>query len=322
MPHPLSSEKPIALTCGDPAGVGPEIIERWLHAHPANRQHVIPIGPPVWLARLPIPGQPIGPQTYTPTPGHPDPAGQRIAWQALEIAAQGCMNGTYRATVTAPVNKTQLARIGYPHPGQTEFFATRWGGHPVMAFAGGRLKVVLATWHIPLSHVPTALTPERITRTVEAAATLARALHPRLPHPPRIGVCGLNPHAGENGTLGTEERDHINPLLEHLRDTHPGLSPCQPADTLFHRHLAGEYDVLVALYHDQALAPLKTLEFNQSVNLTLGLPHLRTSPDHGTAYPLAGKHTANLASWNNAVHLARILTSPQPIPSAPEKIHD
>jgi 4-hydroxythreonine-4-phosphate dehydrogenase len=204
-----------------------------------------------------------------------------------------------------------MASVGYPFPGQTEFFAARWGGEPIMAFAGGRMSVVLATWHIPLAAVGPVLSPALLGRAVAAADFLARGLGTSK-LPPRIGVCGLNPHAGEDGLLGTDERKRLNPWLEALRDAHPSLSPCLPSDSLFWRHLQGEFDVVVALYHDQGLTPLKTLEFAQSVNLTLGLPFLRTSPDHGTAYAIAGTGTASLTSWDNAVRLARRLADKKP----------
>ena len=302
------SERPLALLCGDPAGVGPEIIARWLAASPANCRNVIPIGPRAWLDTLPTGGLAVGDADYVATPGKPDPAGQRVAWDALEAGADGCSRGVFSGVVTGPINKAQMAGIGYLFPGQTEFFAAHWGGEPVMAFAGGRMRVVLATWHIPLAAVGPALNPALLKRTVVAADFLARGLGNLIgDRYPRIGVCGLNPHAGEGGLLGTDEHERLNPWLESLQDTHPGLSFCLPADTLFRRHLQGEFDVVVALYHDQGLAPLKTLEFEQSVNLTLGLPFLRTSPDHGPAYEIAGTGRASLFSWDNAVSLARFL---------------
>ncbi|MDR2862414.1 MAG: 4-hydroxythreonine-4-phosphate dehydrogenase PdxA [Puniceicoccales bacterium] len=301
------AQKPLALLCGDPSGIGPDIIASWLHAAPENRIGVVPVGAQSWLDTLPVPGVPVGKKGFVPTPGAPDSEGQRIAWDALEAGAAGCLDGTFAAVVTGPVNKAQLAGIGYPYPGQTEFFAARWSGDPVMAFAGGRMRVVLATWHIPLSAVSGALTRPLLARTVAAADVLVRKTSSA--HTPRIGVCGLNPHAGESGLLGLEERERLDPWLDELRVAYPGLSRCQPGDTVFRRHLDGEFDVVVALYHDQGLAPLKTLEFEQSVNLTLGLPFLRTSPDHGTAYALAGTGKASTTSWENAVRLARIIKS-------------
>jgi len=202
------------------------------------------------------------------------------------------------------VSKDRLARIGYAYPGQTEFFAARWGGEPTMAFCGGRLRVVLLTWHIPLREVPSQLTEVNIVRAVRAADELARAEGIAQP---RIGVCGLNPHAGEGGMLGTEERDILDPALDRLRGIFPRLSRSEPSDTIFGRSLRGEFDVIVALYHDQGLAPLKTIDFDEAVNVTLGLKHVRTSPDHGTAFGIAGKGVASSRSFANAVTVARRL---------------
>jgi 4-hydroxythreonine-4-phosphate dehydrogenase len=222
----------------------------------------------------------------------------------MERAAEGCKSGEFSGIVTGPVSKAALAKIGYTHPGQTEFFAAKWGGDPVMAFCGGKLRVVLATWHVPLHEVARLLGPHLLHRTVAAAAALARA--EGIPAP-RIGVCGLNPHAGEGGLLGYEEKDLLDPALAHLRAEFPGLSACQPGDTLFARALRGEFDVVVALYHDQGLAPLKAVDFDEAVNVTLGLPFVRTSPDHGTAYGIAGQGKASSRSFANAVTVARRL---------------
>jgi 4-hydroxythreonine-4-phosphate dehydrogenase len=202
------------------------------------------------------------------------------------------------------VSKAELAGVGYPYPGQTEFFAARWGGEPVMAFCGGRLRVVLATWHLPLAEVFQTLGPQLLRRTLAAADQLARSEGVAAP---RIGVCGLNPHAGEDGLLGREERDFINPALVKLREIFPSVSLCQPGDTLFGRALRGEFDVVVALYHDQGLAPLKVIDFDEAVNVTLGLPFVRTSPDHGTAFGIAGRGVASGRSFANAVTVARRL---------------
>jgi 4-hydroxythreonine-4-phosphate dehydrogenase len=166
------------------------------------------------------------------------------------------------------------------------------------------LRVVLMTWHVPLCEVPQLLGPQLLHRTVAAADALARAEGIAAP---RIGVCGLNPHAGEGGLLGEEERDFINPALTQMRAEFPGLSVCQPGDTLFARALRGEFDVVVALYHDQGLAPLKVIDFDAAVNVTLGLPHVRTSPDHGTAFGIAGQGVASATSFANAVMVARRL---------------
>ncbi|GAB1489639.1 4-hydroxythreonine-4-phosphate dehydrogenase PdxA [Opitutaceae bacterium] len=304
------STRPLALTCGDPAGVGPEIIASWLRAHPCDAERVAVIGPAGWLATLPLPPArriAVGPVDYVANPGRPDAGGARVAWAAMTRASAGCRAGEFSGVVTGPVSKAELAQVGYPHPGQTEFFAAEWGGEPTMAFCGGRMRVVLLTWHIPLREVFSHLTKANLARAVRAADELARAEGVSMP---RIGVCGLNPHAGEQGLLGTEEGDLLDPILDGLRGVHPGLSCAQPGDTLFARHLRGEFDVVVALYHDQGLAPLKTVDFDESVNVTLGLPWIRTSPDHGTAFGIAGKGVANGTSFANAVTVAtRLIAS-------------
>ena len=170
-----------------------------------------------------------------------------------------------------------------------------------MAFGGGALRVVLATWHVPLAEVSRRLDAAAVERAVSAAAELARLSGCA---EARIGVCGLNPHAGEDGLLGTEEREWIDPCLDRLRKIFPGVSRTLPGDTIFFRALRGEFDVVVALYHDQGLGPLKTVAFDESVNITLGLPHVRTSPDHGTGFDIAGTGRANSRSFTRAVELA------------------
>ena len=301
--------KPLAFTCGDPAGVGPEIIAAWLQAHSVEAGDVAVIGPARWLASLPVAGAKIavGLEEFVATPGQPTGEGALVAWAAMERAAAGCAAGEFSGVVTGPVSKDRLARIGYAFPGQTEFFAARWDGEPTMAFCGGQLRVVLLTWHIPLRAVPAQLTATNFARAVRAAEVLCRAELPNPPSSLRIGVCGLNPHAGEAGLLGSEERDIIDPILNELRRTHPGLSRCEPGDTLFGRQLRGEFDVVIALYHDQGLAPLKVIDFDEAVNVTLGLLHVRTSPDHGTAYGIAGQGVASPRSFANAVTVARRL---------------
>jgi 4-hydroxythreonine-4-phosphate dehydrogenase len=296
----------LAITCGDPAGVGPEIIAAWLAAHDDAAHEVAVIGPARWLATLPagVEKVSVGLDEFAATPGQPDGEGALVAWAAMERAAAGTKAGEFTGVVTGPISKERLAGIGYEFPGQTEFFAARWGGEPVMAFCGGKLRVVLATWHVPLHQVARLLGPHLLHRTIAAANDLARADGIAQP---RIGVCGLNPHAGEGGLLGYEEKDLLNPALTHLRGEFPRLSRCEPGDTLFARALRGEFDVVVALYHDQGLAPLKVIDFDEAVNVTLGLPHVRTSPDHGTAFGIAGRGVARITSFANAVTVARRL---------------
>ena len=296
----------LAITCGDPAGVGPEIIAAWLAEHATEARDVAVIGPARWLASLDTWAKKIavGLEEFSAVPGKPTGEGALVAWAAMEHAAAGVLSGEFSGVVTGPVSKAELAKIGYGFPGQTEFFAARWGGEPVMGFCGGKLRVVLATWHVPLCEVPQLLGPQLLHRTIAAADVLARAEGIAMP---RIGVCGLNPHAGEGGLIGGEEKDFLNPALDHLRVEFPGLSRCEPGDTLFARALRREFDVIVALYHDQGLAPLKAVDFDEAVNVTLGLPHVRTSPDHGTAFGIAGKGVARVTSFANAVIVAQRL---------------
>ena len=293
----------LALTCGDPAGIGPEVLMGWLKAHPDEARQTAVIGPGRWLDQLPAAGAkiPVGLKEFAAEPGRPTGEGALVAWAAMERAAAGCLAGEFAGVVTGPVSKARLAGIGYPYPGQTEFFAARWGGEPTMAFCGGRLRVALLSWHVPLRNVPAFLTAANFARVVRATAELAQAEGIAQP---RLGVCGLNPHAGEGGLLGDEEQRIIDPILSGLRAAFPGLSACQPADTLFARQLRGEFDAVIALYHDQGLAPLKAVDFDEAVNVTLGLPHVRTSPDHGTAFDIAGEGRASPRSFANAVTVA------------------
>jgi len=292
----------LAITCGDPAGVAPEIIEKWLLESPEWQDIVTVIGPPDWVAKLPGEHLACGVENVL-TPGEPTEEGAATAWEAMRIAAKGCREGRFSAVVTGPVSKARLQAIGYPFPGQTEFFADAWGGTPSMAFAGRKIRVVLATWHIPLKQLSERFQsePDLLDRAVLQTIEWAGLEGIR---EPRIAVCGLNPHAGEGGILGTEERDLLNPRLDVLRRLYPGISDCLPPDTVFHRLLNGEFDFAVALYHDQGLIPVKTLEFHSAVNLSLGLPFIRTSPDHGTAFDLAGKGLARTGSFAHAVELA------------------
>ncbi len=299
----------IAITCGDPSGVGPEIVSSWLkHQSVLPADDVVLIGYDHWIRQNRPSSRaeviPVGDPDFVPRPGDPTPEGAGIAAQALEAAAQAAESGQVDAVVTCPVSKKWMQEAGFYYPGQTEFFAERWAGEPTMAFAGDRMRVALVTWHIPFREVPQYINLPELERTIRHTATFLGKLGLRQP---RIGVCGLNPHAGEEGILGSEEYDVINPALNSLRPEFPGLSTCQPADTVFFRHLNGEFDVVVALYHDQGLGPLKTVDFETAVNLTLGLRHVRTSPDHGTAFDLAGKGKAQTTSFARAVDYAVLL---------------
>jgi 4-hydroxythreonine-4-phosphate dehydrogenase len=310
MMNNLRSILPLAITCGDPAGIGPEVIAGALRSESARGKDCILIGPVAWArplaAELGCAFKAVGPVDLQIVLGQPSRATAEVALAALQVAAQGCVDGRFRGVVSGPVSKHWLQQVGFRQPGQTEFFAEAWGGEPSMGFVGNELRVVLATWHIPLREVADALTAECLELAVRRAYALAKSFGVEAP---RIGVCGLNPHAGEGGILGVEERDVLNPALDRLRVEMPGLSACLPGDTVFFRQRRGDFDVVVAAYHDQGLAAVKTLEFDTAVNVTLGLPYVRTSPDHGTAFDLAGQGLASCGSFAAALSVARQLTA-------------
>lgn len=308
----------LAITCGDPAGVGPEIIANWVCGKKRGLKHVTLLGPEAWLAglhgRCDAQLVAVGDEKYRMQPGRPSLAGARVAVAAMEVAAQGGVDGDFDAVVTGPVSKEWIAKVSKGFVGQTEFFAERWGGEPTMMFAGGKLRMALATWHVPLSMVSKELTPEKLERAIRRADWLCRAEGIGTP---RIAVCGINPHAGEHGLLGDEEERWMKAELRRLRRSVPGVSDPLPGDTVFMRALKGEFDATVAAYHDQGLAPLKAIDFDRSVNITLGLPHIRTSPDHGTAYGIAGKGQAAAGSFLAAVRMAERLAMAQATLGAP-----
>lgn len=299
----------IAVTCGDPAGIGPEVAARWLREQSRlDPDEIVLIGYDHWIRQnRPSSSSPaisVGDPEFVPVAGKPTREGAQVAAAALEAAARGAVAGDFDAVVTGPVSKKWMQNTGWPYRGQTEFFADHWEGEPTMAFFGLKLKVALVTWHLPLEEVPAAVTPERLQRTVRHATGWLRALGIEQP---RLGVCGLNPHAGEAGLLGVEEHDRLDPALRDLQPEFPGLSLCQPADSLFWRALQNEFDLVIALYHDQGLAPLKTVEFEEAAQVTLGLAHIRTSPDHGTAFGIAGLNQASARSFDQAIQMARLL---------------
>jgi len=303
------STAPIALTCGDPAGVGPELIAAWLKSHPHLVNEVAPIGPLTWLKSLGIKNAEalaVGPSNYIINPGKPDAEGSRLAIAAMEVAVKGVAEGKFSAVVTGPVSKNNLSQVGYLFPGQTEFFAHHWSGEPVMAFAGGKMTVGLVTWHVPVRAVSSQINADNIRRTISALIHLRKKLGDKNP---RIAVCGLNPHAGENGLLGSEDKEIIQPVVEALGREGFNVTGPISGDTVFYRHLKGEFDAVAAMYHDQGLAPLKTVDFATAANLTLGLNYVRTSPDHGTAFEIAGKNCVDRGSFDAAVKLAKILSS-------------
>ena len=304
-----TSTQKIAITIGDTAGVGPEVILKWAEKNPHLHSNVEVIAHREILDKLPssISKVQVGADSYKAVAGVPDEQGAQIAFDALELSAKGCQTGKYRAVVTAPISKFQMKKVGFDFAGQTEFFADRWGGTPVMAFAGKKLLLSLVTWHEPLRDVPDSISEEKIARAVEASCQLAQKI--RGVENPKIAVCGLNPHAGEDGILGTEERDFIDPILDKLRaEKYPNLSKALPPDTVFERTLKGEFDCIVSMYHDQGLAPLKALEFDCAVNVSMNLKYLRTSPDHGTGFSIAGKGIASESSFASAVELALKMT--------------
>ena len=275
----------LGLVCGDPAGVGPELILRCL------TDAGLPDGVDFRL---------IG-REEGHTPGRPTPESGRAAWDALEEAARFVQDGTIQAVVTGPVHKESLHAIGFPFPGQTEFFAARSGTENfAMCLTGGPLTVGLATIHVPLRDVPRLLRADEIVRV---GKLLRDFLRTRLGREPRIAVAGLNPHAGESGRFGDEEQTIIAPAVTELTAHGDFTGPLSP-DTVFHRAASGEFDGVLCMYHDQGLIPLKLLAFDTGVNVTLGLPFPRTSPDHGTAFDLAGTRRANHRSMLAAMNLA------------------
>lgn len=276
----------IGYTLGDQAGIGPEIMAR-----------VVPGLPKVAEYRA------MG-RRLDCTPGVPTPESARMALEHLERAAEALRTGEIDAVVTAPVCKEGLQRIGFPFPGQTEFFADRLGvADYAMCLTGRRLTVALCTTHVALEAVPGLLSVGQVVRVGEL---LCRFLQSVGVASPRIAVAGVNPHNGEGGAFGSQESTIIAPAVETLRERLPQArvsGPCVP-DAVYRDAALGEYDGIVAPYHDQALIPLKLLDFHTAVNTTLGLPRLRVSPDHGTAFALAGRGVANPSSTEHAFHLA------------------
>ena len=239
------------------------------------------------------------------SPGIPDKAGARLALASLKQASALAVRGEAAALVTAPVSKAELGEVGFAHPGQTEFVAEACGvaaQDAVMMLAGPSLKVVPMTVHCPLAEVPGRLSVELIVRRCRIVSEALRrdfALER-----PRLAIAGLNPHAGEQGRMGREEIEIIEPAIARLRAEGVAATGPHPADTLFAPHKRGDYDIAIAMYHDQALVPLKALHFDEGVNITLGLPIIRTSPDHGTAFDIAGKRSARADAMIAAIRMA------------------
>ncbi len=296
-PHNRDVSTKIAITLGDPAGIGPEIITAALATKP------FPLGG--------ITFEIIG-ETTGHTPGQPTAASARASWDALEEATARALSGEFAAVVTGPVSKHHLHEVGFEFPGQTEFFAARCATpNHAMCLTGGRLTVALVTAHIPLAEVAGLLTTPEIIRV--GALLAAHCQQRGLAHP-RIAVAGLNPHAGENGDLGREEIDLIAPAVIALATAGipADFAGPLPPDTVFHRAVEGDFDAILCMYHDQGLIPLKLHAFHQGVNVTLGLPIIRTSPDHGTAFDIAGKNLARPDSLLAALRLAAELATTAP----------
>jgi 4-hydroxythreonine-4-phosphate dehydrogenase len=278
----------IAITVGDPSGIGPEVA-----AKAAADARVLAACEPVVYAP---------PDAARFVPGVLSGAAGRAAYDVIVRAVADAMDGTVQAVATAPVNKEAFRLAGLQWAGHTDLLAHLTGARRVaMMFYSDRLLVVLATVHIPLAEVPAALTQEHLQATI---ALTAEAVPRFTKVPPRIAVAGLNPHAGEHGLFGGEEERAIAPAIAACRARGIDVSGPYPADTLFVRATRGEFDVVVACYHDQGLIPVKLIAFGQAVNVTLGLPIVRTSVDHGTAFDIAGKGVADPQSMIAAVLLA------------------
>lgn len=315
------SPAPVLISCGEPAGIGPEIaVAAW-----ATLKGEIPL---VWMGdprHLPTgtpftaishPGEAAGvdPKSLpvlahrfaAPTiPGEPDPANAQGVIDVIAACVRWVQNGDAAALCTAPIHKKALIDgADFKHPGHTEYLQALAGGttRAVMMLASDALRVVPTTIHIALQEVPDALSPELLSETITITH---HALQTQFGiQAPRIVVAGLNPHAGEGGAMGTQEQDWIGDVIATLAATGMNLRGPLPADTMFHARAREGYDAAVAMYHDQALIPIKTLDFDRGVNVTLGLPFIRTSPDHGTAFDIAGKSIANPTSMIEAIKLA------------------
>ena len=283
----------IGITLGDCAGIGPEIIDLALNSNLITR-----------TAECKMIGKYPGSR-----PGNPTAETARAAAAALEEAVTLARRGELDAIVTGPVHKARMYEVGFKFPGQTEFFAERCGvKNFAMCLTGGRITVALVTAHLPLRNAASALKQSEIVRVGQL---LADFLYSRSITAPRIAVAGLNPHAGESGTLGREEIEIIAPAVAELNQSpltshqpHPIFTGPHSPDTVFHRVIEGEFDAVLCMYHDQGLIPLKLHAFHEGVNVTLGLPFPRTSPDHGTAFEIAGKGIARPDSMIAAINLA------------------
>ncbi len=312
----------IAVTSGEPAGIGPDICLD-LAARPLAARVVVLADMELLEQRRKLLRKAVTLQPYRRdgapkpdalevlhvplaqpcTPGRLDPANSRYVLELLDRALQGCRSAEFDAMVTAPVNKAVINDAGIAFTGHTEYLAERCGvPHVVMMLAGGGMRVALATTHLALKDVPAAITPESLELTLRVlVSSLQRAFGLRLP---RILVAGLNPHSGEGGHFGREDMDVIAPVIERLRREGYDLVGPLPADTLFNPERLRGADCVLAMYHDQGLPVLKFASFGEGVNITLGLPIIRTSVDHGTALELAGSGKANPGSLLTALEMA------------------
>ncbi|GAA4776023.1 4-hydroxythreonine-4-phosphate dehydrogenase PdxA [Stakelama sediminis] len=317
--------RPLAVALGDPAGVGPEIVAKaWVARDVHSLGPFFAVGEEkaleqVWDGPIALIDDPTqAPQHFDRalpllstgircdiTPGKPDIDSSRCALQSLEVAVGLARSGAAGALVTAPVSKAQLYEIGFTHPGQTEFVAERCGvsrDNAIMMLAGPTLRVVPITTHMPLAQVSDILSVDLIvTKGLATARGLTRNFGIERP---RLAFAGFNPHAGESGKIGREEIDYLIPAIEQLRAKGVDATGPFAADGMFHPRARGTYDAALCLYHDQALIPIKTLHFDEGVNITLGLPIVRTSPDHGTAFPIAGTNQAEPGAMIAAIRLA------------------
>jgi 4-hydroxythreonine-4-phosphate dehydrogenase len=316
---------PLAISLGDPAGIGPEVIAKcWDHRSDFALPPFVAIGDArsvgaVWDGPIEIVDDPRQadaafdyalpliqiPVAEADTPGHPSVAGAHCSLDALELAVGLARSGSAAAVVTGPVSKEQLYAIGFQHPGQTEFVAERCGvspGNVAMMLAGPTLRTVPVTTHLPFRAVPEALSTALIES--RGRATLRGLQRNFGIAEPRLAVAGLNPHAGEGGKLGQEEAELIEPAIAALLAEGWRVTGPHPADTMFHARARANYDAALCMYHDQALIPIKALHFEDAVNVTLGLPIVRTAPDHGTAFNIAGQDRADPRPMAAAIRMA------------------
>lgn len=304
--------KRIGITLGDINGIGPEVALKAIAdgEWPDDMEFML-YGPVTAMKRqtreleLPLPEyvhlRDVGVDVAW-DPGTIAIDASRAAGMAIERAVEGCLSGDLDAMVTAPVSKEGFHKAGIHVPGHTELLAELTGTTNFgMMLIGGGLRVMLVTRHLPISEVPAALTQKNIG---EAITLTGQALELFGIKNGRIGVCGLNPHAGDGGVIGCEEIEVINPAIAEVRKKGFNVSDAIPADTIFYQALNGQFDAVVAMYHDQGLGPLKMIGFDEGINVTLGLPIIRTSPDHGTAFGIAGKNEASPKSMKSAIALA------------------